>query len=59
MDTDIHVVIIATSNAPLNIVMKIYCTNLNVCGATYRLRQDLYTNIYGVKTFVEQKHKIT
>ena len=37
-------------------VMKIDLTNLNVFGATYRPRQDLYTNIYSVETFVERKH---
>ena len=29
--------------------MKIYLANSNVCGATYRARQDLYTDIYSVK----------
>ena len=42
-----------------NIVMKIYLTNSNVVGASYRPRQDLYTNIYSAKSFVERKHKIT
>ena len=52
---NIQVAIIATSNTPLNII--IYLENSNVFGATYRPHQDLYTNIYSIKTFVEQKHK--
>ena len=51
----IQVAIIATSNTPLNII--IYLENSNVFGATYCPHQDLYTNIYSIKTFVKQKHK--
>ena len=46
---------IATSNTPLNII--IYLENSNVFGTTYCPHQDLCTNIYSIKTFVEQKHK--
>ena len=35
----------------------IYLENLNAFGATYRPHQDLYTNIYSIKTFVEREHK--
>ena len=34
-----------------------YLGNSNVFGATYCPRQDLYTNIFNIKTFVERKHK--
>ena len=37
---------------------EIYLTNLNVFGATYRPRQDLYANNYSVTAFVKQKHKV-
>ena len=35
----------------------IYLVNSNVFCATYRSHQDLYTNIYSIKTFVQRKHK--
>ena len=54
----IQVAIIATSNTPLNIIIADnILKNSNVFGATYRPHQDLYTNIYSIKTFVERKHK--
>ena len=54
----IQVAIIATSNTPLNIIIADnILENSNVFGATYRPHQDLYTNIYSIKTFVERKHK--
>ena len=36
-----------------------HLTNSNVFGATYCPSQYPYTNIYSIKTFVEQKHQKT
>ena len=59
MTFKVHVVFIATSNTPSKIVMKISLTNSNVFGAAYRLRQDLYTNIYAVKFSLNESTKNT
>ena len=41
----------------LGLSNKIYLANSNVFDTLYRPHQDLYTNIYSIKTFVERKHK--
>ena len=55
----IHVIIIATSNTPLSIIMKIYLTTSNVFDATYRPCHDLHTNIYGIKPLLNENTKNT
>ena len=52
----IQVVIIATSNTPLNIAIQ-HIYQIQTFRRCYRPRQDVYTNNYSIKTFVERKHK--